>query len=196
MKSRPLIIMIRYFILLSCILATIGCSDKKRSRHEVVKSYYDALNASDWTKLIPLLADTITIAEGDYISSYSREDFKQYFRWDSVFQTSYKIIELDKQHNDIIAKIALSSKRFEFLKNNPLTCKFRISLNADKITKLETIAYLDADWDAWENQRDSLVNWTNINRPELDGFINDLTMKGALNYMRAIELYTNGKDFQ
>lgn len=186
----------RYSVLLFCTIVIVGCCNKTLSRSEIVANYYHALNVSDFTQLKPLLADTLTIAEGDYILSYPCEDFNEYFKWDSIFQPSYKIIELTEHGNEIIATLSLSSRRFEFLKNNPFTCRFRISFNEERITKLETIEYLDADWDTWNKQRDSLVNWININYPELDGFINDLTMKGAINYVRAISLYTNRKNIQ
>lgn len=38
-------------------------------------------------------------------------------------------------------------------------------------------------------ERDSLVAWTARNHPELDNFINDLSMKGALKYKKTMELY-------
>lgn len=53
---------------------------------------------------------------------------------------------------------------------------------------------VDADWNIWQMERDSLVKWVSINHPELDGFIHDLTMNGAINYLKAIELYENSKD--
>ncbi|WPP49957.1 hypothetical protein [Catalinimonas niigatensis] len=60
--------------------------------------------------------------------------------------------------------------------------------------KLESLECLNADWNIWQTERDSLVNWTRNNHPKLDGFIHDLTMDGAINYLKAIELYEKRKD--
>ena len=62
-----------------------------------------------------------------------------------------------------------------------------------KISKIEDFEYIGTDWEKWVNERDSLVRWINKNHPKLDGFVHDLTMKGAMNYVKAIELYQNDK---
>nr|WKN37832.1 hypothetical protein K4G66_03800 [Tunicatimonas sp. TK19036] len=184
----------KYFILFSLITLLAGCSNEKLSRTEVVTKYYDAFNASDFSQLVPLITDSITIVEGDYVMPFSHSSFHEHFKWDSVFQPTYKIIELEEQNNQVIATVASSSKRYEFLKNNPLTCRFKISFNSDKITKLESLDCPGADWNVWQEERDSLVSWVNMNHPELDGFVHDLTMNGAINYRKAIELYVSRKD--
>ena len=183
-----------YFILFSLITFLAGCSNEKLSSAELVTKYYDAFNASDFTQLAPLITDSITIVEGDYVMPFSHDSFHEHFKWDSIFQPTYKIVELKGQNNQVIATVASSSKRYEFLKNDPLTCRFKISFNSDKITKLEALECLDTDWNVWQKERDSLVNWIEINHPKLDGFIHDLTMNGAKNYLRAIELYKNRKN--
>ncbi|MBV6646566.1 MAG: hypothetical protein KI790_14010 [Cyclobacteriaceae bacterium] len=125
---------------------------------------------------------------------YTKESFYEQFKWDSVFQPTYEIIELEEQESQIIATVASSSKRYKFLKNDPLTCKFRVSFGSNEITKLESMDCPSADWNVWQTERDALVDWTRKNNPELDGFIHDLTMNGAINYLKAIELYENRKD--
>ena len=183
-----------YFILFSLITFLAGCSNEKLSSAELVTKYYDAFNASDFTQLAPLITDSITIVEGDYVIPFSHDSFHEHFKWDSIFQPTYKIVELEGQNNQIIATVTSSSKRYKFLKNDPLTCRFKISFDSDKITKLEALECLDTDWNVWQKERDSLVNWIEINHPKLDGFIHDLTMNGAKNYLRAIELYKNRKN--
>ncbi|MDR7129744.1 hypothetical protein J2X69_002089 [Algoriphagus sp. 4150] len=184
----------KYFILLFSLSLFISCKDETLSQSELVTEYYDGFNSSDFKRIISVIADSITIIEGEYIMPYSQESFYEQFKWDSIFQSTYEIVELKTQNNQVIATVASSSKRYEFLKNNPLTCKFKISFNFDKIMKLESLECLNADWNIWQTERDSLVNWTIKNHPELDGFIHDLTMNGAINYLKAIELYEKRKD--
>ncbi len=184
----------KYFILFSLLSFLAGCSDKKLSPSETVTRYYDAFNRSDYNLIKTLISDSITVVEGDYITSYSHDSFHEQFKWDSVFQPAYKLVEIGEQDDQIIATVASNSLRYEFLKNNPLTCRYKISFNSSKITKLEVMECVDADWNIWQMERDSLVKWVSINHPELDGFIHDLTMNGAINYLKAIELYENSKD--
>ena len=179
------------FILFSLVTLLAGCSNEKLSRAEVVTNYYNAFNASDFTQLVPLITDSITIVDGDYVMPFSQDSFYEHFKWDSVFQTTYNVIELEDQGNQIIATVASSSKRYEFLKNNPLTCRFKVSFDSVKITKIEALECPEADWNVWQKERDSLVNWVSANHSELDGFIHDLTPSGAMNYLKAIELYEN-----
>lgn len=75
-----------------------------------------------------------------------------------------------------------------------MTCQYKISFNSGKISKIEELECKDADWNIWQKKRDSLVSWTKKNHPELDGFINDMTMNGAINYLKAIELYETDKN--
>ncbi|WP_057940589.1 hypothetical protein [Algoriphagus resistens] len=184
----------KYFILFFLTTLLPGCDDKKLTPNELVIEYYDAFNSSDFTRITTVIADSITIVEGEYIMSYSQKSFHEQFKWDSIFQPSYKIVELENQNSQIIATVASNSKRYEFLKNNPLTCRYKISFNSDKITKLEVLECLDADWNVWQKERDSLINWVNANHPELDGFIHDLTMNGAINYLEVIQLYEERQD--
>lgn len=180
------------YLFLSLLLAFLsGCTDKKLSHAEVVTNYYEAFNASDYQQVKQCITDSITIVEGEYVMPYSRDSFHEQFKWDSIFQPTYEIIELQEQDNQIIATVASSSKRYAFLKNDPLTCQFQISFHSDKITRLVALDCPGADWSVWQTERDSLVSWIGANHPELDGFIHDLSMKGARNYLKAIELYQN-----
>ncbi|MCK0145291.1 hypothetical protein MWU78_06520 [Arenibacter sp. F26102] len=50
---------------------------------------------------------------------------------------SLKIIELDERNNDILVASAQENVRNEFLKNNPLVFKLKISFTSENISKLE-----------------------------------------------------------
>ena len=67
--------------------------------------------------------------------------------------------------------------------------KQKISFKENKIYTIEILESVSADWDVWTNKRDSLVEWTNMNHPELDGFIYDMTKTGGENYLKAIGYY-------
>lgn len=183
-----------YIILLSLSFFLAGCSNEKSTPFETVTKYYDALHSSDYSQIRILINDSLTIVDGEYATTYSQNSFYEQFKWDSIFQPTYEVVEIADVNNQMIATVASYSLRYEFLKNNPLTCKYKISLNSGKISKIEAIDFVGADWKAWQKERDSLVIWINNNHPELDGFIHDLTMNGAINYLKAIELYENSKD--
>lgn len=174
-------------IFIACII--MGCSNKKLTHKETVIQYYKARNTVDFSKIKPLVNDSVTIISGDYVMPYNKDGFYEVFKWDSVFKPSYKIVDLQEKNNHVTASVTINSVRNTFLNNSDMTCQYKIAFKANKITKIEEVDCKNVDWQVWIKERDSLVNWTKKNHPKLDGFINDMTMKGALNYLKAIELY-------
>jgi len=183
MKNTLLVLSLLYFF--------SGCNDQKFSHQKTVKEYYNARDKGNFKKLKTVVSDSIAMISGDYVTTYTRESFYEQFKWDSVFKPSYEIIELDEQNNQVIATVAQDNLRNEFLKNNPLVYRVKISFNSGKISKLEDFDYIRTDWNVWQNERDSLVSWVKKHHPELDGFVNDMTMKGAMDYVNVIDLYKN-----
>lgn len=171
----------------------MGCNNQKLTHQETVTTYYNARDAGNYNTLKTYINDSITITAGDYVMPYNHASFYEQFKWDSIFKPSYKIVELEEKDNQVIVSVAQNNIRNEFLKNNPLVSKVKISFTTGKISKLEELDYVGADMNVWQKERDSLVRWISINHPELDGFINDMTMNGALNYLKAIELYEPDK---
>ena len=166
-----------------------GCADKKSANYNQVTKYYEGFKNSNYELIKKTISDSLTIIEGDYTMPFSPESYYGHFKWDSIFNPVYKVLSLKNQDEAVIATVAVSSSRFEFLNNNPLTCKHRFHFESGRIRKIENLDCSDANWEIWQKERDSLVEWTKINHPELDGFIYDLSMKGAQNYLKAIELY-------
>ncbi|MBS9461311.1 hypothetical protein KIM67_02735 [Flagellimonas sp. 389] len=178
-------------LLLFLVLAISSCSKKKDMASDQVKKYYEGFKNSKYNQIRALISDSLTITEGDYTMAFTRESFYEQFKWDSVFKPDYSLITLENEDEQIVATVSVNSLRFEFLKNNPLTCKHRFYFKSGKIIKIENLECIDANWEIWEKERDSLVKWIKDNHPELDGFIHDLSMKGSKDYMNAIELYKN-----
>ncbi len=178
------------FTYLFLVLIVLSCSTKQTRKLDPITAYYKGLNASNFKDINTHIADRITIIEGDYIMPFNKNTFYQHFKWDSVFNTKYNLKNIDSITPSIsIATVESRSLKFKFLKNNPLTCKFKFYLKSGNIYKIETLDCLNADWDTWQKEKDLLVKWIAINHPKLDGFIYDLSMKGAQNYLKAIALY-------
>ena len=91
----------------------------------------------------------------------------------------------------IIAIVNSETGSIEYLDNNPMICKHKISFRDDKIFQIDTFDYIGVDWNIWQMKRDSLTKWVEINHPELVGFIFDMTKQGGENYLKAIELFEN-----
>ena len=181
------------FLLLVLLLFLAGCTHQALSPEESATKYYSTFDSGNFNELKTVINDSITIVSGDYTTTYSQKDFYQFFKWDSIFKPAYEILELDQKDGNIIVTGTQKNMRNKFLKNNPLLFKQKISFNSGKISTIEDINIEGPNWAVWSKQRDSLVDWTKIHHPELDGFIYDLTMQGAQNYLKAIKLYEADK---
>lgn len=180
-------------LFLSVLYFCIGCNNQYPNHQITVTEYYSAFDTGDFSKIKSLVSDSITIVSGDFTTPYTKESFYTFFKWDSVFQTNYKLINLKNQDEQVVATVTMSSIRNEFLKNSSMSCGYEISFDAGKISKLKELDCPGADWNAWQMERDALVAWIKVKHPELDGFINDMTMEGAKKYLEAIEFYKNRK---
>ncbi|WP_405399711.1 hypothetical protein [Maribacter sp. Asnod2-G09] len=177
------------------ILFLIGvfnsCNNQKINHNEAVTTYYKAFDSGEFNKIKEVIHDSVTLISGDFIMPFDKNTFYEFYTWDSIFEPSYEVIELIEDNDDVIATISQKNIRNAFLKNNPLKLNVKISFVSGKITKIEELDYIDVNWDTWSQRKDSLVSMVKINHPELDGFVNDMTMKGAVNYLQAMELYDN-----
>lgn len=173
-------------MLLFCLIA---CRENQPSPKQTVTKYYQARNVGDFKVIRECINDSITITEGDYVMPYNSQSFYEVYKWDSIFQPSYKIVSLEEKEGEVLASVTLNSLRNEFLKNSFMTCNFKFSFREQRISKIMVMDCVDADWTVWEKERDSLVHWIDKNHPKLNGFIHDMSMKGAMNYLEAIALF-------
>lgn len=179
------------FLFLAVVLT--ACRDQKLSHQELVTAYYNTLDASNYNQLRTYLSDSVTTIAGDYTTRFDHTSYYEQFQWDSIFKSSYNIIDVQEQDKAVIATIAQNNLRNAFLKNNPLVYTVKISFVSGKISKIEDLKSIGTNWMVWTKERDALVRWIEKNHPELDGFVNDMTMKGSMNYLKAIELYTTAQ---
>lgn len=177
------------FILL--VILFLSCENHSINESEQIITYYDGLKTGDFNQIKATISDSLNIIEGDYIMRFDQEGFYEHFKWDSIFNPIYELKKVEQVGGDFITEIEVRSSRFKFLKNNPLMSRHQFHFESGRISKIENIGFVGTYWKVWENQKSSLVNWIHSNHPELDGFINDLTMQGGLDYLKAIELYEN-----
>ncbi len=182
--------MIKKTAFIFILLVITSCTEKNEKTEQII-NYYEGFKNSDYNQIKRTISDSLTIIEGDYTMAFTPKSYHEQFKWDSVFKPVYKVISLENQNTMIIATVSVNSLKFEFLENNPLTCRHKFYFSSEKISKIENIDCIDADWKIWQSKRDSLVDWIKFNHPKLDGFIHDLSMKGAIHYLNAIELYEN-----
>lgn len=184
-------------LLLLFAIGIISCktAEKKIDKLEIAKQYYMALDNSDSAAMKILLTDSLLTKETDYEykQTFSKKEYTEgWLKWDSVFNPTYKILEI-KQENDIVkAKISKVDKRINLLHEKPTVWSAIIRFDSDKILSIErkNVTFNDK---TWERNRTRLLEWINENHPELNGFLNGQTESVGMQYLKAIELYTNKK---
>jgi len=176
-------------LFLFLIVVLNSCVNQQSNHKNKVKKYYHAFDSGNFYEIKNVIHNNITIVSGDFKTPYNHDSFYEFYKWDSIFRPSYELLEIEEKNNDIIATITQNNIRNKFLQNNPLKLKVKVSFTSGKISKLEELEYINVNWDTWAQRRDSLVNWIQFNHSKLDGFVNDMTMTGALNYLKAMELY-------
>ncbi|QNK77747.1 hypothetical protein H7F37_01255 [Winogradskyella sp. PAMC22761] len=141
---------------------------------------------SDW------FADSLTTIEGEYNQTYSKSDYLEFLKWDSVFDPNYEILEIEQKNGIVKAKISKSDKRISFLHEEPFITNQTIKFQNDKIISVQT-EYVDFNETTWERNKNGLLSWIDENHPELNGFIYDQTKSGGIKFLKAIELYKSKK---
>jgi len=181
-------------------LLTIGfssckTSEKETNKLEIAKKYYKCLNNSDDFGIASILGDSITIreSEDDYEEYFSKKGYVDWLKWDSVFEPTYKILEIKQENETVKAKISKIDKRIFFLHEEPMVWHEIIRFNNNKIIKVDRIHYEVFNIPRFVKNRDGLVSWINENHPELNGFLNAQTKLVGMKYLKAIEMYQNKK---
>lgn len=184
-------------ILLSLLLifGIISCKtpENQIDKLNIAKKYYNALNNSRGSEMKELLSDSLVyyIPDYDYKQTFYREKYlEDWLKWDSVFDPTYKILQIEESNGMVNATISKIDKRIFFLQQKPFITHETLKFKNDKIIAKET-KYINFNENLWEKNKTELLDWIANNYPELNGFINDQTETGGLKYSKAIELYNN-----
>lgn len=169
--------------------------NKETSKLEIAKQYYKALDNSDGSGIPNLLGDSIVVRENsdDYEERFSQKGYSEWLEWDSVFDPTYKILEIEEENQVVKAKISKIDKRILFLNEEPMVWYEIVRFDNNKIVQVERIEYEVFNVEKFLNNRDGLVNWIDKNHSELSGFLFPQTRSVGLKYLKAIEMYENGK---
>jgi hypothetical protein len=169
----------------------VGCSKKQNTETELITEYYKGFQTSNYQRIKNVVSDSLTTVSGDFTSHFTPQSYYKQFKWDSVFKPKYELISLNQKGKEVLAIVSISSSKFEFLKNNPMILSYQFQFQSGKISRIKELDSSNVNWKVWAKEVNTLVNWIKINHPELDGFVYDLSMQGAQNYLKAIELYKN-----
>jgi len=179
------------------LLITIGItscknSEKELDKLEIAKEFYIAIDNSNPLKVTKLITGRFTTIDDGFEQKYNGNEYAEWVKWDSVFQPTYEILKIEKENGIIKAKISKTDKRISFLHHEPIITDEIIQFEGNKIKEINrTSASFNVD--KFVKNRDELVNWITKNHPELNGFLNDQTKSGGMNYLKAIELYKSKK---
>ncbi|MEO0900516.1 MAG: hypothetical protein AAFY00_00350, partial [Bacteroidota bacterium] len=81
-----------------------------------------------------------------------------------------------------------------FLNGEPIITQETITFNKGKIDSVVIDEYLVFNAKRWDSVRTNLVNFVDQNHKELDGFLYDQTVEGAIKYTKAIDLYLSSTE--
>lgn len=174
----------------------ISCQNpvKKVDKLEIAKQYYKALDNSDYSEIANLLTDSLLTKETeyDYKQTFSVKAYVEWMKWDSVFNPTYKILDIEQKNEIVKAKISKTDKRINFLHETPIVTNEIIQFEENKIICIERTNVIFNDTTFLKNRK-KLLNWIDKNHPELNGFLHDQTKAGAIKYLNAINCYNNKK---
>ena len=182
-------------IIFGLILTSISCNSTRKclTQEQKVENYFCGLNTGDFSMISDCISDSIKTTEKEYILTNNRKELYQQFQWDSVFRPKYELTDLKMDSNSVKATVSKICERIEFLQDSAMIYKVQIDFNDNQIIKIQTTEYVFLDFAKWQPRRDTITSWIDKNYPELSGFVNDLTLKGAQKFLTAIDLYKNEK---
>ena len=183
----------RYLFYIVFLFFTISCSfqSDKTSSIEIVQNFYKGLNQSNYELVANYLGDSLAMneIEWNYYLTFSRNEFKDWFQWDSTFNPKYEISELEVRNDSIFGTISKLCFRIQFLHEEPLTCKAHFEIVDNKLIAINRLKYLNADWNLWQSNREKFIEWIVSNHPDYSDFMNVQNKEFGERYLKILNLY-------
>ena len=179
------------FLVLSMVLVMSACSrsiDDKRNE-ALVKKYIGSLNTDAEAAVLACVSDSIRLVDLSYTVVDNKDELITFFKWDSVFQPTYKILSIKSSFSSTYIHLSKDDDRIGFLQDSALISLVKFDFEDHKISYVDIYEYQNCDFDLWEKRLYALQQWVAIHHPVLKGFATDLTLVGAQKYRQAIQLY-------
>ncbi|MGA9239762.1 hypothetical protein, partial [Robiginitalea sp.] len=143
------------------VIGLISCrsSEKKINELDIAAKYYKALDQSDASAMAHLLNDSLVTKETsyDYEQTFTKVEYLEWLKWDSVFDPTYEILEMEQVDKYVKASISKIDKRITFLHQQPIITHQVIRFDNDKIVSVETTEYVIFNDSIFVKNRDSLL---------------------------------------
>lgn len=177
-------------LLLLSTIAYQSCkkAEKEIDKIEIAKKFYVAIDNSNHSKVTGLITEEFTTIDDGYEQKYTRNEYAEWVKWDSVFQPTYEILKIEKVDDIVKAKISKIDKRISFLHDQPIIMNETILLDGNRIMSVERTS-VSFNVEKFIKRRDEFVSWVEENHPDLNGFLHDQTLSGGIKYLKAIELF-------
>jgi hypothetical protein len=186
MKPTYLIIVFFLFLATSCQLSN-GNADST----ELVKAFYKGLNQSDFKTVSNCIGDTILIneVESNFALAFSKDEYHDWFLWDSTFNPKYEIAELEVRNDSVFATISKNGYRIQLLHETPLVYKVHFDIADNKLVAINRTRYVNADWTLWQSNRDKFMQWVARYYPDCSDFMSVQNKEFGAKYLKVLHLY-------
>lgn len=180
-----------------CVSCKTSENEKNKTfnKLEIATQYYKALDQSDSNKMTSLVGDSIVIRENkdNYEERFSRQGYNTWLAWESVFDPTYKTLQIKEEKDIVTVKVSKTDKRIFFLTQEHVVWRETLQFDQNRIVKVNRIEYEVFNIEKFVKKRDSLVQWIDKHHKELNDFLYPQTKSTGIKYLKAIELYDKEK---
>lgn len=188
-----------FALFLLFIILCISCQSpqvEKKSSEQIVKNYFDQLNAADFKTIETSFADNVQWTEMDKTVANSKGGMYNLFQFDSVLNAHYEVLNMKKVNESVEVTVSKTCDRIDFLQDSIIVFKSVFDINDQLITKIHTKEYVLLDTDKWAVRLDTLNTWIDALHPELSGFVYSQTKTSAEKYLKAMNLFNSQAEVQ